>query len=656
MKKGISLISLIITIIVVIILAAIAVFTGFRAVDKANLAKFAQEVSDYEAAVQNDFYSRKTAYAISGGTLTDDQIYAEIAGNAGVDISTVVGTLSSKFEGDKCYEVSNLTNVKGWTDANKRFTGKYEKVYITNAGEVFVVPGYDSANGEEVIKYLNARVTDASGEVQPVEPEVVVDEAQNAPVLVANMVPVYHDGSVWRKADSKNATGEKWYDYAAKRWANVVTVTSGTRSKYSSASVGTEIEEADVLGYFVWIPRYAYKIIAGQQKFDIKFLKGTTNDFIDESVGEDNDYIVHPVFTNNPSAGGWSKELSGIWVAKFESSSSETVLEPDNYEYTTVKVSPGTKVVAQGTGMRSSTNRNYGRTNSATEFVTVRPNVTSWRQIDIPTIVSKSRDLASKHGINVDSHMMKNTEWGAIVYLTQSDYGNLNVWNNPYNEGEIYATSQNGYGMYSYSDTITGMVGTSKDEATNYYAEKILKTYNANGGADIGYADISTAGAVSRTYAKKYSPYDSTTGFNGSTTGNIYGVYDMAGGAWEYTAAYVNNGSAQVNSYAAGLTGKYANIYPSSTDNGTDRTGVQSSNYAESIAIKGDAVYETSANGNNNSTSSWNGDCSAFPYGVNPFFLRGGNFYHGSDSGVFAFIRDYGGGYFYTGFRVALVP
>lgn len=96
MKKGISLISLIITIIVVIILAAIAVFTGFRAVDKANLAKFAQEVSDYEAAVQNDFYSRKTAYAISGGTLTDDQIYAEIAGNAGADISTVVGTLSSK--------------------------------------------------------------------------------------------------------------------------------------------------------------------------------------------------------------------------------------------------------------------------------------------------------------------------------------------------------------------------------------------------------------------------------------------------------------------------------------------------------------------------------------------------------------------------------
>lgn len=28
-----------------------------------------------------------------------------------------------------------------------------------------------------------------------------------------------------------------------------------------------------------------------------------------------------------------------------------------------------------------------------------------------------------------------------------------------------------------------------------------------------------------------------------STTGNITGIYDMSGCAWEYTAAYINNGA-----------------------------------------------------------------------------------------------------------------
>ena len=31
--------------------------------------------------------------------------------------------------------------------------------------------------------------------------------------------------------------------------------------------------------------------------------------------------------------------------------------------------------------------------------------------------------------------------------------------------------------------------------------------------------------------------YNTTGGVKASTTGNITGVYDMSGGAWEYTAA-----------------------------------------------------------------------------------------------------------------------
>ena len=37
--------------------------------------------------------------------------------------------------------------------------------------------------------------------------------------------------------------------------------------------------------------------------------------------------------------------------------------------------------------------------------------------------------------------------------------------------------------------------------------------------------------------------YHTTLGVNASTTGNIYGIYDMSGGASEMVAAYVDNTS-----------------------------------------------------------------------------------------------------------------
>lgn len=41
-----------------------------------------------------------------------------------------------------------------------------------------------------------------------------------------------------------------------------------------------------------------------------------------EEVDTTTDYYVHPAFTNESSIGyangGWDKELTGIWVAKFE--------------------------------------------------------------------------------------------------------------------------------------------------------------------------------------------------------------------------------------------------------------------------------------------------------------------------------------------------
>ena len=85
----------------------------------------------------------------------------------------------------------------------------------------------------------------------------------NPPKLVDNMIPVKYDESKqsWVKADSTNKN-EDWYsyDFKTKRWANAVLVSETNRSTYLSAEAGTVIPESEVLAYYVWIPRYKYKV------------------------------------------------------------------------------------------------------------------------------------------------------------------------------------------------------------------------------------------------------------------------------------------------------------------------------------------------------------------------------------------------------------
>ena len=125
----------------------------------------------------------------------------------------------------------------------------------------------------------------------------------------------------------------------------------------------------------------------------------------------------------------------------------------------------------------------------------------------------------------------------------------------------------------------------------------------------------------------------------------------MSGGAWEYVAAYVNNGNSSLTSYGNSLytstDPKTKNVYAKgSSDN-------NSSNYSENAGVYGDAVYETSASGSG--ITSWYGDYSIFPNTSNPFFGRGGNYNDGSAAGVFYFGISDGIGGSVDSFRPVLV-
>lgn len=171
---------------------------------------------------------------------------------------------------------------------------------------------------------------------------------------------------------------------------------------------------------------------------------------------------------------------------------------------------------------------------------------------------------------NVDTHLIKNTEWGAIAYLSKSIYGadDNEVWNN------------------SFTQYKSGCSGSD----VNAYNESVCVEYNTENGV------------------------------KASTTYNIYGVYDMAGGSRERTAAYIDNSNENLRNYGNALfmeaEPKYKNVYV------VNATESNQTTYQNSRLIYGDAIFETS-NAYTDDYGSWFNDFSYIPRVASPFFIRG---------------------------------
>ena len=412
----------------------------------------------------------------------------------------------------------------------------------------------EQAELNQLYNDLASALNNVPEEPIPPEPPLPSDGSYNAskgvntPKLGSGMTPIKWNGSSW-----VNTTGsdKDWYDYTAKKWAN---------AKTSDGSM------------WVWIPRYAYSITSGYHSssagnIDVEFMKGLTNETSTgrtsfQNASGQGKWNIHPAFN-------YGQTVSGLWVAKFEASPEGATTNTSNSEY-------------NGTGKK----------------LQVKPGVSSWRSITISNIYTVCKNYNSA----LNSHMMKNDEWGAVAYLSKSKYGKQNE--------EVWINNSSSY--------ITGSAGNS-----------------ASAGTDAGTTN----------------DYTSTQGVKASTTGTVYGVYDMSGGAWEYVAGYVNNGNSSLTSYGSSLVNgdaKTKNVYSkASSDNNTNNYNANSGKY-------GDAVYETSANGNTGN-SSWYGDYSYFPYTGAPFFERGGYYDDGTSAGVFFFSSNRGVSGSIISFRPVLV-
>ena len=430
------------------------------------------------------------------------------------------------------------------------------------------------------------------------------------PVLKDNLVPVViSDTGVVTKAD----INKEWYSYEKKNWANSV-ILKDESVVYKN---GEEIPEDNIESYFVWIPKYSYQIwdlgnysgltsISDKtQEIKIKFGTSNTSDNVSGECTtpmKDNqgiagasgnckvgDYMTHPAFL--------AFDTTGLWVGKFE------------------------------TGYDGATTTTAAQVNSVnTSKIIIKPNVYSWRYITVGNAFKNSYDYQR----NLDSHMMKNTEWGSVAYLQHSAYG-----------------SQASVRINNNSSYITG------------YAAKEEPTLGYNGGNSIeGNRVESTTLGQDGTYTINYLNKNSVVA---STTNNYSGVYDTSGGAWEYVMGYTTGATTIGGS--SSITSLYPNFFSdSSYSKYWDKyTSTVNTNYNNRIL--GDATGEMGSFGsekdsanNINYKTSWYRDYAYFVISSGPWFVRGGLWYYGISSGIFAFSNMTGGAYTAYSYRIVLAP
>ncbi len=429
----------------------------------------------------------------------------------------------------------------------------------------------------------------------------------NAPDLMQGLIPVTiaGDGTI-KVADG---TKSDWYDYSNHVWANAVLVSSEKYADLTSNNqvkqdkVGTTLNlETDILQMYVWIPRFKYQLfnVAGtskvtEQMINIEFESdtattgdvtckytqstGTINENCtkqDGTAAANGDWYTHPAFTFKGTLEESGTELTGIWVGKFESSGTYT--------------SSG---------------------NTVTDLKII-PNVSSLRNLQVAYMFQGVRDLEEKHSatysINpdeIDTHMMKNMEWGAVAYLTQSKYGRFNSDGGAITDGaEVWINNDQNY--------TTGCSGNSV-----------------------------SAGSTTCTDNFKWN----MGGIHASTTNNVSGVYDMSGGAYEYVMGNMVDQSGNFYSssarfaYSSGLSvpnpaAKYYDMYTYGTSSSDITRG-----------HLGDATKET---------RSWYSDYAYFPYSSNSWSKRGGSYHVGTNAGVWYSSYDNGRADSYYSFRVVL--
>ena len=549
-----------------------------------------------------------TARKKTGSTLANSAVKVYLTEVSGTEQELLLSKYSELNQTDRV-DINKYTEKVLYEDTVPANTSNYEKnfklrMWVSDDTDFSDGSMNDKAFTLTVNVYADGKVVTADNTYK----EALLNGTD--PVISDNLIPVViSDTGVVTKAD----TSKEWYSYEKKNWANSV-ILKDESVVYKN---GEEIPESNIESYFVWIPKYSYQLFDlgnyssltsisdKTQEIKIKFGTSNTSDSVSGECTtpmKDNqgiagtsgnckvgDYMTHPAFL--------AFDTTGLWVGKFE------------------------------TGYDGATTIASAQVNSVdTNKIIIKPNAYSWRNINIGNMFKNSYDYQR----NLDSHMMKNTEWGSVAYLQHSQYG-----------------SQASVRVNNNKAHVTG------------YAATVEPTLGYNSGTSIdGNRIESTNLGVDGTYTINYLNQKSVVA---STTNNYSGIYDMSGGAWEYVMGYTTGAT------TVGGTSNVTSLYPNFFNDSTyskywDRyTLTVSTNYNNRIL--GDATgemgpfeSEKELDGTTRYMSSWYHNYSHFATASKPWYRRGGYLNNGIDAGVFAYGCNNGTLYNYASYRIVLAP
>ena len=469
----------------------------------------------------------------------------------------------------------------------------------------------------------------------------------------ANMIPVKYTGNTthaeWTSLANRENTAHQgeWYDYSQKQWANAVTVKDP--SKYQGKEM--VVDQADILGYWVYIPRYAYEVMRRDttdapvpaQNFAIHFEKANDLKYpkrypaVSKCSGRNSDYRITCDLDRNyikgqPSERGtWAthpaftfgkKELNGIWFAKFETTGS----------FSAPTVKPNLQHIAGDGFSYYGNNRQIGGFYTSAKSIGVTDDNNSGG-IKLGDEDEDDAPEPNNHHLNsYNSRFINNKDWGAAAYLSASVYGA--GAGGVHNNGQIDDRG-NAYGSHG----ITGC-GPYNEHDDGSYANANAQIFPEHTGVAVG--KFGTQAACSADNLQR--AYNGTIGQLASTTNNPTGIYDMAGGAAEYTAARYSQTLDGADDSLIGYTVRppYVNLY-----------NFTNFNACTFETCGGQALYETTGV-DKVKGARWNNDYAMFVDKNYPWFERGGDATNGPGAGVFATYAGAGYAQFRFAFRVVL--
>lgn len=466
-------------------------------------------------------------------------------------------------------------------------------------------------------------------------------ECANKPKVITNgLIPIVFDEQGNAKEVGKD---DDWFNYSKdeKKWANAI----------------TKDNEGNITGYFVWIPRFAYKINYEDESnkskggnIDVKFLIDNTDEYVDDdgewkkavhsqTENEDsiNSYIVHPSFTNgtenNFKNGEWDKEIDGFWVSKFPATFQSLSIDDKaatSKKIKQLKCSESLYTVDENDEFYTKVNK-FGKMTNETKisYPTFLPSHYMYNKIWLGDAMQITREIGENNSFynikGMDSHIPKNSEYGAVAYLTKSEYGNIDDF-----KANNYISIEMENGRYSESkisgiSQMTDMIG----KIENIVCQEI----------------------------EKMDRYNSEEGKKASSTGNIYGIYDLNGGENEFLTGFIKSEREEIDKYGNSNgkynffgqeSTKYTTVYPYNPSKSTTTENAEV--YKNSKEYYGDAMREMIGK----YQTTWGRVSICYPSDESIFFKKEGDTMHGA-YGVFYLTSTNGNFDGTTGFRACLI-